>query len=288
MLSLLRIGHAMSNPVITAAMVPALISLAVAAGQEVLAVYATDFDVMRKADASSVTDADHRAEAVILAGLAKIAPGIPVVAEEEAAAGRVPETEAQFFLVDPLDGTREFICRNGEFTVNIALIENGISVMGVVYAPALGTLYAGTLGVGAVKAQVRDGVAGPLEPITARAAPREKIAAIGSRANGADATQAWLARLPIGSFVSAGSSLKFCLLAEGAADVYPRLGRTMEWDTAAGDAVLAAAGGIVTQLDGARLLYGKCRQTADAPYANPHFVAYGDPRLAKAVADLPG
>ena len=278
----------MANAKMTSEMIPALIQLAVAAGQEILAVYATDFDVQPKADASSVTQADYLAEAVILAGLSELAPGIPVVAEEEAAAGRVPDTGDRFFLVDPLDGTREFICRNGEFTVNIALIEHGVAVLGVVYAPALGTLYAGCIGVGAQKAEVRGGVVGPLVSIATRIAPRDGLAAVGSRANGADATQAWLARLPVGSFVSAGSSLKFCLLAEGAADIYPRLGRTMEWDTAAGDAVLRAAGGIVTRMDGAQLSYGKCQQPSESPYANPHFIAYGDPRLAQAVAELPG
>jgi 3'(2'), 5'-bisphosphate nucleotidase len=257
-----------------------LVELALSAGREILDVYATEFAVDSKADASPVTEADHRAEAVILKGLRQIAPDVPVVAEEEVAAGRTPQTASVFFLVDPLDGTKEFLARNGEFTVNIALIKDGVPVMGVVHTPALGTVYAGAAG-GAVKALVADQKLGPLQPIHVRGAP-SKIVAIGSRSHGSAATEAWLARFPGVSFKSAGSSLKFCLLAEGAADIYPRLGRTMEWDTAAGDAVLRAAGGIVTTLDGKPLAYGKRVQPADAPFANPHFIAYGDQRLVNA------
>lgn len=257
-----------------------LMELALRAGRAILDVYATDFAVVSKADASPVTEADHRAEAVILAGLRQIAPEIPVIAEEEVAAGRVPLTSDLFFLVDPLDGTKEFLARNGEFTVNIALIKGGIPVMGVVHAPALGTIYGGGPG-GAFKAAAVDQTLGALQPIRIRNAPAAVIA-IGSRSHGSDATAAWLKRFADVSFVSAGSSLKFCLVAEGAADIYPRLGRTMEWDTAAGDAVLRAAGGMVVTVDGKPLAYGK-RVQADAPYANPHFIAYGDAKFADAI-----
>lgn len=263
------------------ALLARMVELAVRAGRVILDIYATDFTVDRKADNSVVTAADHQAEQVILAGLADCAPDIPVIAEEEVAAGRVPEAGALFFLVDPLDGTREFLARNGEFTVNIALVDDGVPVSGVVYAPALGQLYAGGPG-GAFKAEVVDGTVGSHQPIRVREAGTG-ILAVGSRSHGSEATARWLTRFTDVSFVSAGSSLKFCLLAEGAADVYPRLGRTMEWDTAAGDAVLRAAGGQVVTCEGTPLRYGKCRQASDSDYANPHFIAYGAPGLAGAV-----
>ncbi|MFG1395731.1 3'(2'),5'-bisphosphate nucleotidase CysQ [Roseixanthobacter pseudopolyaromaticivorans] len=262
------------------ALVSGLVSLALRAGRVILDIYATDFAVSQKADASQVTQADRDAEALILDGLARLHPGVPIVAEEEAAAGRTPHAGERFFLVDPLDGTKEFVSRNGEFTVNIALIEHGTPIAGVVYAPALGVLYAGEVGSGAWKGLVRDDHLTSLVPIQVRDAPA-RLSAIGSRSHGAAETGDWLQQFPIGSFVAAGSSLKFCLVAEGAADLYPRLGRTMEWDTAAGDAVLRAAGGVVTTMDGLPLTYGRCIQAGDAPFANPHFVAYGDRNLVR-------
>ncbi|OYX75770.1 MAG: 3'(2'),5'-bisphosphate nucleotidase [Rhizobiales bacterium 32-66-11] len=261
-------------------LVSGLVSLALRAGRVILDIYATDFAVHQKADASQVTQADQDAEALILDGLARIYPDIPVVAEEEAAAGRIPDAGKRFFLVDPLDGTREFISRNGEFTVNIALIEQGAPRAGVVYAPALGVVYAGAVGSGAWKCEVRDDHLSSFAPIRVRTAPT-RLAAIGSRSHATPETSDWLGQFPVDSFVAAGSSLKFCLLAEGAADLYPRLGRTMEWDTAAGDAVLRAAGGMVTTLDGCPLTYGRCVQKGDVPFANPHFVAYGDRNLVR-------
>ncbi|MCS0501173.1 3'(2'),5'-bisphosphate nucleotidase CysQ [Ancylobacter mangrovi] len=257
-----------------------LVQLALAAGRVVLEVYATDFAAFTKADSSPVTEADRCAEAVILAGLATLWPDVPVIAEEECAAGRMPATGRTFFLVDPLDGTKEFLARNDEFTVNIALIADGVPVMGVVYAPALGVLYAGGL-EGASKARVVDGELAEEARIDVRDAP-PALKAVGSRSHGSQETVAWLARFPQVSFISAGSSLKFCLLAEGAADIYPRFGRTMEWDTAAGDAVLRAAGGLVTTCDGRPLTYNKREQAHDAPFANPHFLAFGDRRLIEA------
>ncbi|MCJ8145280.1 3'(2'),5'-bisphosphate nucleotidase CysQ [Ancylobacter sp. A5.8] len=262
------------------------VELALRAGEVILDVYATDFVARAKADASPVTEADVGAEAVILEGLRRLAPGIPVVAEEEAAAGRLPAIGDVFFLVDPLDGTREFLARNGEFTVNIALVRGGVPVLGVVYAPALGVLYGGADGR-AFKASVAGTSLGAIVPISVRPAA-EPVAAIGSRSHGALAAAEWLARFPSCSFLSAGSSLKFCLVAEGAADVYPRLGRTMEWDTAAGDAVLRAAGGVVATLEGTPLAYGKRGQAHDVDFANPHFVAYGDTRLVKGAAVVDG
>jgi 3'(2'), 5'-bisphosphate nucleotidase len=246
-----------------------------AAGAEIMRIYATDFAVVTKGDSSPVTEADQKAEAIILAGLKHIAPGIPVIAEEEAAAGRFPTTAGTFFLVDPLDGTKEFISKNGEFTVNIALIEDGRPVLGAVYAPALGKIYWGSAGKGAFMADVTDGAIGEARQITVRQ-PEGGLIAVGSRSHGGAETQAYLEAYTVADFVAAGSSLKFCLIAEGLADIYPRMGRTMEWDTAAGDAVLRAAGGRVETLDGQPLKYGKRFQDNDGDYANPHFVAFGD------------
>jgi len=251
-----------------------------AAGAEILRIYATDFSVRAKDDASPVTEADGAAEAIILRGLREIAPGVPVIAEEEAAAGRFPSIAGTFFLVDPLDGTKEFINRNGEFTVNIALIENGAPVLGAVYAPALGRLWWGARGGGAFVADVTNGAVGPARAIHVRA-PSGPLTAIGSRSHGSEATQAYLKAYDVADFVAAGSSLKFCLLAEGKADIYPRMGRTMEWDTAAGDAVLRAAGGRVETLNGQPLQYGKRFDSGDGAYANPHFVAFGDVATAQ-------
>ena len=252
-----------------------------AAGAEIMRIYATDFAVSGKADHSPVTEADQRAEAIILAGLAKIAPDIPIVAEEEAAAGRVPATARRFFLVDPLDGTKEFISKNGEFTVNIALIEDGEPIQGAVFAPAIGKLYWGARGEGAYVADVKDGVLGASKPIRVRLPAPEGLSAIGSRSHGGAETQAYLEAFTVRDFVSAGSSLKFCLIAEGTADIYPRMGRTMEWDTAAGDAVLRAAGGRVETLERSALVYGKRDQPGESDFANPHFVAFGDTSIGR-------
>lgn len=254
-----------------AALLEEMIALALRAGAEIMRVYAKDFAVEAKEDASPVTQADHLSEAVILDGLAQVAPEIPVLAEERAAAGDIPTLGDAFFLVDPLDGTREFVSRNGEFTVNIALVRHGRAALGVVYAPALGRIYAGGAGV-AFRAAVADGAPGPRKTIQARAAPASGLVAVASRSHRTPETDAFLKTLNIADFTAAGSSLKFCLVAEGAADVYPRFGRTMEWDTAAGQAVLEAAGGrVVAHPDGATLLYGKAARGFD----NPHFIAWG-------------
>ena len=236
------------------------------AGQVIMDIYATDFDVARKGDASPVTQADQLAEAVILAGLARIAPDVPVVAEEAVAAGQVPEIGECFFLVDPLDGTKEFISRNGEFTVNIALIEHGRPVLGLVFAPAIDSLYGGAEGLGAWVEDARGRRA-----IACRVVPVEGLTVVASRSHGDEsALDALLAGRLVASRTNAGSSLKLCLVAAGQADLYPRLGRTMEWDIAAGDAVLRAAGGRVTVVaDGSDLRYGK------PGFDNPHFAASG-------------
>ncbi|QTQ35721.1 3'(2'),5'-bisphosphate nucleotidase CysQ [Aromatoleum petrolei] len=255
----------MSNALPLSGLIERLLPIAHDAGDVVMSVYATDFSVRGKDDASPVTEADERAEQVILGGLAALAPEIPVVAEEAVAAGRVPEIGRRFWLVDPLDGTKEFIRRNGEFTVNIALVEDGRPLLGVVLAPALGKLYAGAAGVGAF---VED--ASGRRTIRCRVPPAEGLTVLASRSHGdAAALDAFLAGRKVARLASAGSSLKLCLIAAGEADLYPRLGRTMEWDIAAGHAVLAAAGGRVTGLDGRPLVYAK------QGFENPHFAAWG-------------
>ncbi|MEW5422800.1 3'(2'),5'-bisphosphate nucleotidase CysQ [Amorphus sp. 3PC139-8] len=253
-----------------------LIPAAIEAGAEILRVYAAgDMTVETKADSSPVTEADQTAEAVILAHLRRLAPEIPVVAEEEVAAGRVPEAAPAFFLVDPLDGTKEFINRNGEFTVNIALVVGGAPVSGVVYVPAMGEIYHGTVGEGAVRAEVRDGAIVDSRPIAVRPAPAAGPTVLASRSHRSPETDAFIERVKAAEIVNAGSSLKFCRIAAGEADLYPRLAPTMEWDTAAGDAVLRAAGGVTVTLDGVPLGYGK-RGRADAKdFLNPWFVASG-------------
>lgn len=240
--------------------------VALAAGAAIMDVYESDFDVRSKDDRSPVTAADERAEDIIVPWLAGLAPGIPIVAEERAAAGDVPDVSGGgFWIVDPLDGTREFIDRNGEFTVNIALIEDGRPVLGVVYAPARRRLYAAG-GPGAVFVEDGDG---PTRAIAARAPAADGLVAVASRSHRDSRTDEFLGTLPVKEFTAAGSSLKFCLIAAGEADVYPRFGRTMEWDTAAGHAVLAAAGGSVRTVDGDDLLYGK------EGFENPFFIARG-------------
>jgi sulfate adenylyltransferase subunit 2/3'(2'), 5'-bisphosphate nucleotidase len=232
-----------------------------------------------KEDGSPVTVADQRAEAIILEGLCKLAPGVPVVAEESVAAGRIPEIGAEFFLVDPLDGTKEFLRgadSRGEFTVNIALVRDRAPIAGVVLAPALSRLWvAGTERAWATNTVERGDGMEPLQPIHVRPAPDGGVRAIASRSNRNAETEAYLELYDVAEFREAGSSLKFCLLAEGKADLYPRLAPTMEWDTAAGDAILRAAGGRTVTLDGAPLAYGKRGRTGAADFANPGFVALG-------------
>ena len=253
-----------------------LARIAIDAGRCIMDYYGNGFTVAHKDDASPVTEADAHAEEIILDGLAAIAPDIPVVSEEAASNGHMPDIGERFFLVDPLDGTREFIKRNGEFTVNIALVEKGVPVAGVVYAPAISRLYRGAAGEGAEEIQVDPAspeTASPPRPISVRPKPPDGLVAIASRSHRDSKTEEYLSHYRVREIVAAGSSLKFCVIARGDADIYPRHGRTMEWDTAAGQAVLTAAGGIVTCLDGTPLTYGK----RDDGLANPYFVAKGDP-----------
>ena len=246
-----------------------LVAVARKAGAVILDIYNRDFETLRKADRSPVTEADTAAEAVILEALARLVPDVPVVAEEQCAKDGVPlAAPRRFFLVDPLDGTKEFIARNGEFTVNIALIEDGLPVLGVVYLPATDACYAGLGG----KAERRIGTRA-LEAIAARAEPENGLVMAISRSHADGEIERAKARgLNIAGTIVAGSSLKFCRIAEGVADLYPRYGNTMEWDTAAGQAVLEAAGGRVETPEGAPLAYGK------PGFLNSHFIAYGRAR----------
>lgn len=243
------------------------------AGKIILAYYAEGdaVEVSHKADDSPVTAADEAAEEFIIAALAKLTPNIPVVAEEAVAAGEIPEIGDQpFWLVDPLDGTKEFITRNGEFTVNIALIKGSTPVAGVVHAPAMAMTWAGSSDAGETPRAIFANTDQPPMDIRCRETPAEGAVVVASRRHGGGAElDAFLANYKIGEMVSAGSSLKFCLVATARADLYPRLGRTMEWDTAAGHAVLLAAGGQVMTLDGQPLGYRK------SGFENPHFYAVG-------------
>ena len=253
-------------------MADAFCALALEAGAAALDIYRSDFAVDAKNDASPVTEADRLGEEIILRGLSRLAPGIATLAEEAASGGAIPALGREFFLVDPLDGTKEFITKTGEFTVNIALVRDGRAALGVVYAPAIGKLYVGIAGVGSSLAHVENGRAGAFSPIRARAVSSRALVAVASRSHRGPETDAFLSTLDIADFAAAGSSLKFCLIAEGLADVYPRLGRTMEWDTGAGQAVLEAAGGrVVVFGDDEPLRYGKKERGFD----NPHFIAWG-------------
>ncbi len=241
--------------------------LAEEAAAAILAIYATPFETRAKDDRSPVTDADEAAEAVILAGLAKLSPGVPVVAEECAARGDIPVVgKAPFWLVDPLDGTREFIKRNGEFTVNIALIEQGRPTLGVVLTPVDGMAYLGTP-QGARRFQGATDQSG--QAIRARAMPADGAYVMLSRSHPDPEMDHWLSSQRIRARLEAGSSLKFCRIAEGKADLYPRFASISEWDTAAGQAVLEAAGGSVRDWQGRPLAYGK------PDFRNPGYLARG-------------
>lgn len=234
------------------------------AGNEIMKIYKTDFHVETKDDNSPVTLADKAAEDIILMALRnEVSTDYPIVSEEAAAEGNIPEIhDTPFWLVDPLDGTKEFINRNGEFTVNVALIKNSSPVFGVVYLPVDDITFFGCP-EGAFRTQGKE----PSEQIFCRPPPLVGLTALVSRSHRTSSVDEYLTKFVIAREISAGSSLKFCRLAEGFADIYPRLSKTMEWDTAAGHAVLKFAGGIVNRLDGKELHYGKTK------FENPYFVA---------------
>ena len=251
--------------------------VALAAGPVVMSEYRDGCQARAKGDLSPVTAADERAEALILDLLRARAAPIAIVAEESAARGERPAVGDAFVLVDPLDGTREFLSRNGEFTINIALVRERAVAAGAVYAPAIGRLWFAGERAFACTAPVGATLPPPAvrRLLKTRASPGSGLVALASRSHCDPATEAFLSKLPISERRSAGSSLKFCVLAEGEADVYPRFGTTMEWDTAAGEAVLHAAGGTVVSADGGAFLYGK----AEASFRNGGFIAWGDPSL---------
>ena len=248
-------------------LLPEIVSVAQDAGAEIMKIYATDFDVNWKSDSSPVTAADEGAEAIILPKLRELTPHYTIVAEEAVAKDGVPDIgSAPFWLVDPLDGTREFLNRNGEFTVNIALVIDKEPKLGVIYVPAQDTTYTGLVGVGATR-QIGD--AAP-EPISTRTPPEEGVTVLASRRHGdPEVLSTFLNDRPIAEIRNAGSSLKLCLVAAGEGDIYPRFGNTMEWDIAAGHAILSAAGGRITTEDGEPMLYGK------ETMLNPNFIAWG-------------
>jgi 3'(2'), 5'-bisphosphate nucleotidase len=247
------------------ALVKALIVPVQHAGRVIMDVYQSDLSAETKADGSPVTKADHAAEAILLAKIATLAPSIQIVSEENLASHNLAASQ-EFFLVDPLDGTKEFIKARGDgaFTVNIGLIKNAEPVMGIVFAPALDRLFFGSLGNGAF--EISGGIC---RQIRVRMPPAEGPVAVASASHRDAQTNQWLEKRGITNSIAIGSSLKFCLIASGEADLYPRYGPTMEWDTAAGDAVLRAAGGRVTAEDGKPFPYGK------AGYRNQPFFAAG-------------
>lgn len=272
----------LDGPIDHRALATALVDVTLEAGRIELGYYHGGVEVELKTDESPVTKADQDAEAVILARLAEIAPDVPIVAEEAASTGKIPNIGARFFLVDPLDGTKEFINHRDEFTVNIALIDQQAPTFGIVYAPALGAFYVTTAENSAAKVMIAADASAAERAnmdfsdtgatgLVCRVANMDALTVVASRSHSNEETENFLAQYHVAGRRSAGSSLKFCLLAEGDADLYPRLAPTMEWDTAAGHAVLAAAGGSVTQVDGSAFVYGK----ADAGYLNPSFICWG-------------
>lgn len=255
-------------------------ALSIRAGALIMRHYEAGTLGRAKADHSPVTDADEEAEHLILKALREIAPGVPIVSEEAAAGGHIPDVEHAFFLVDPLDGTKEFLARNGEFTVNIALIDHGRPVMGVVYAPAFARLFGGDAeGAFELSWPVAQDAGKAVDlstalPIRARPVPGHHKLGLWSRSHDKHRAEEYRQTYGIDAVKIMGSSLKFCVIAAGEADLYPRHGPTMEWDTAAGHAVLDAAGGSVRDLQGKALAYGKVTDR----FTNPHFVARGRER----------
>ena len=251
----------------------ALVRLAVEAGQAILAIRTAGVATEWKGDSSPVTEADRRAEEIIFTGLTRLFPDLAIVAEEDVAAGHAPDRLThRFFLVDPLDGTREFIAGDPDFTVNIGVIEAGAPIAGVVHVPMRGEVYAGTGGRAWRQRVAEDGTVGPPEAVGCRAVAGPPVV-LASRSHLTAETTDFIGCIREAETRSFGSSLKFCLLAAGEADIYPRFGRTMEWDTAAGDAVLRAAGGLTVTRDGKPLVYGKRGRADIADFVNPDFIA---------------
>ena len=249
------------------AMIDPIIEVSRQAGRVIMKYFEEGTSTNIKADGSPVTAADHEAENIIIPILKDLTPTIPIIAEESVEAGNFPKMHGNtFWLVDPLDGTKEFIHRRTDFTVNIGLIRGGLPVLGVVLAPYDGIIWAGCETKGAFIENTK----GTRETISTRESNVEKLTVVASRSHRSQELENYIATLNVGESISRGSSLKFCLLASGQADIYPRLGPTMEWDTAAGHAVLLAAGGRLTNFDGTTFKYGKPK------FKNGWFIAYGN------------
>jgi 3'(2'), 5'-bisphosphate nucleotidase len=270
------------------ALADALLPAVLAGGALQMRYFRSGVGVEHKADASPVTNADRETEALLAAALGRVAPGIPVIAEEAASIGLIPTIRNEFFLVDPLDGTREFISGSEDFTINIAYVRDGVALFGIVYAPATGKLYAGLGSSGAEGSALEVTIPADnthirrlseLNPVAirCRAPVLEQLTVVSSRSHRTEAVENFLSPFNVRERRLVGSSLKFTAVARGDADLYPRIGSINEWDTAAGHAVLTAAGGCVTTFDGTTLMYGK----AAAKFLNPDFIAWGSADLAK-------
>jgi len=253
-----------------------------AAGAAILAERRASLNVRAKADDSPVTSADHASEAVMLEGIARVLPGVAVISEEAGCAHS--KISGMFVLIDPLDGTRELVAGRDEFTINLAIIEGGRPQLGIIAAPARGLIWRAIAGAGAERLRLAAGepagCARDRVDIRTRPCSRSGLVALVSRSHLDAQTEALLGRLPLIRRVACGSAIKFCLLAQGEADIYPRLSTTCEWDIAAGEAIIAAAGGRMTAPDGSALVYGRI----DHELRVPGFVAWGDPREAEARA----
>jgi 3'(2'), 5'-bisphosphate nucleotidase len=257
-----------------ASLIEPLTELVIRAGRAILAVDRAAMKVDGKSDGSPVTAADLAADRIICEGLAQLAPNIPSLSEERLHLARLPYRDS-FFLIDPLDGTREFVAGRDEFTVNLALVTGGTPLLGIVGAPALGLIWRGIAGLGAERLTLGDGAAPRVEPIRTRPCPprgKPWTAAV-SRSHGDDRTEAFIAQRPGAIRSELGSAVKFGRVAEGLADIYPRLSPTCEWDVAAGHAVVTAAGGRITDSKGANLRFGAGREDVIVP----EFIAWGDP-----------
>ena len=260
------------------ALIEPLTGLVVEAGVAVLAINRHAINIEHKGDGSPVTQADLCADRIISAGLRRLIPEVPTLSEERVRQAEAPY-RGSFFLIDPLDGTKEYVAGRNEFTVNVALVTNGTPLLGIVAAPALGLLWRGLVGAGAERLRIDEVKPGTAEPVHTRPMPKRGepwIAAV-SRSHADTMTEAFIGRRPGAVRLKLGSAIKFGRLAEGEADIYPRLAPTSEWDVAAGHAVVTAAGGKVTDADGSPLRFGQRR---DSSFIVPAFIAWGDPAAA--------
>ena len=280
--SIFLLSPARCNGERAAALIGPLTELVMRAGEAILAVDRATMNSGDKADGSPVTEADLAADRVIAEGLARLFPDVQTLSEERSHLAKLPASSS-FFLIDPLDGTKEFIAGRDEFTVNLALVTQGVPLLGIVGAPALGKIWRGLVGHGAVRLEVRNGRVGAAQPIHTRTAPRKPPIAAVSRSHADARTDAFIAGLPGAVRHVAGSAIKFCRVAEGQADLYPRLSPTCEWDVAAGHALVTAAGGKVTDASGAPLRFG----AGVKDFIVPEFIAWGNPSAAS-LAPLAG